>query len=64
VVPLLRGHPICQRKVASQKGWPLKREITISGCQLDMARFEPDIGENDIKYRLLQKIIGYWPRYG
>ena len=45
VVPPLRGHPSRQRKVASQKGWPLKRGITISGSQLDMARFEPDIGE-------------------
>ena len=25
VVPLLRGHPFRHRKVASQKGWPLKR---------------------------------------
>ena len=25
VVPLLRGHPFRHRRVASQKGWPLKR---------------------------------------
>ena len=25
VLPLLRGHPFCRAKVASQEGWPLVR---------------------------------------
>ena len=37
VVPLLRGHSIQQRKVASQKGWLLKRGIIASENLLYMA---------------------------
>ena len=25
VLPLLRGHPFCRAKMASQEGWPLVR---------------------------------------
>jgi hypothetical protein len=57
VVPLLRGHPIRQRKVASQKGWPFKRGITMSGSQLDMARFERDVDENNINAFFCRKLL-------
>jgi hypothetical protein len=58
VVPLLRGHPIRQRKVASQKGWPLKRGINASENLLNMAIYVLDGAKKYVKCVLLQKITG------